>query len=101
MRALDPERLLDERTKPGPDGSGPLRLTPLQLIDRQAALVLPPRVHRHRRVVVLAPNSPMRVAVTATALPAATLARVAPALSVCILDVLRPLQEDRYVSNGS
>ena len=54
-------------TKPGPGGSGPLLLTPLELIDRLAALVPPPRIHRHRYFGVLAPNSPLRAAVTALA----------------------------------
>ena len=47
-----------------------LHLTPLELIDRIAALVPPPRTHRHRYFGVLAPNSPLRAAVTAMA-PAA------------------------------
>jgi hypothetical protein len=33
---------------------------PLELIDRIAALVPPPRTHRHRYFGVLAPNSPLR-----------------------------------------
>ena len=40
--------------KPGPGGSGPQRLTPLELLDRLAALVPPPRIHRHRYFGVLA-----------------------------------------------
>jgi len=40
-----------------------LALTPLQLIDRLAALVPPTRVHRHRYHGVLAPNSPHRTQV--------------------------------------
>jgi hypothetical protein len=49
LRELDPERLLYERTKPGPRGYGPLLLlTLLQLLDRLAALVPPQRIHRHR-----------------------------------------------------
>jgi hypothetical protein len=47
-----------------------LHLTPLELIDRIAALVPPPRTHRHRHFGVLAPNSPLRAAVTALATPA-------------------------------
>ena len=47
-----------------------LHLTPLELIDRIAALVPPPRTHRHRYFGVLAPNSPLRAAVTALAAPA-------------------------------
>jgi hypothetical protein len=47
--------------------SGELVLTPLELIDRIAQLVPPPRTHRHRYYGVLAPNSPLRAAVTAMA----------------------------------
>ncbi|MDP1346729.1 transposase, partial [Klebsiella pneumoniae] len=43
-----------------------------ELIDRIAALVPPPRTHRHRYFGVLAPNSPLRAAVTALAQPAAS-----------------------------
>ena len=42
-------------------------LSPLELIDRIAALVPPPRTRRHRYFGVLAPNSPLRAAVTALA----------------------------------
>lgn len=37
----------------------------LELINGIAALVPPPRTHRHRYYGVLAPNSPLRAAVTA------------------------------------
>jgi len=47
-----------------------LVLTPLELIGRIAALVPPPRTHRHRYFGVLAPNSPLRASVTAMAAPA-------------------------------
>ena len=50
-----------------------LHLTPVELIDRIAALVPPPRTHRHRYFGVLAPNSPLRAAVTAMALAAPAL----------------------------
>ena len=64
------ERLL----RPGSDKRGAkvdeITLTPLELIDRIAALVPPPRTHRHRYFGVLAPNSPLRAAVTALAQPA-------------------------------
>jgi hypothetical protein len=63
--------------KTGPGGNGPQLLTPLQLLDRPASLVPPPRVHRHRCSGVLAPNSPLRAAVTALA-PAASTAPPAP-----------------------
>jgi len=39
--------------------SGELVLTPLELINRIAQLVPPPRTHRHRYYGVLAPNSPL------------------------------------------
>lgn len=48
-----------------------ITLTPLELIDRIAALVPPPRTHRHRYFGVLAPNSPHRDAVTEMAQSAA------------------------------
>jgi len=44
--------------KPQPDGSTQLRLTPLERIERPAALIPPPRLHRHRYHGV--PNSPQR-----------------------------------------
>jgi Putative transposase len=44
-----------------------LTLTPLELNDRIAALVPPPRTHQHRYFGVLAPNSPLRAGVTAMA----------------------------------
>lgn len=44
-----------------------LTLSPLELIERIAALVPPPRTHRHRYFGVLAPNSPLRDVVTAMA----------------------------------
>ncbi len=57
-----------------------LHLKPLELIERIAALVPPPRLHRHRYFGVLAPNSPLRAAVTAMATPAQPVAvRAEPA----------------------
>jgi hypothetical protein len=53
LRELGSERLLYEVTKPGPGGGGSLRLTPLEMIDPIAALVPPPRFHRHRYVSLL------------------------------------------------
>ena len=53
-----------------PGGSVSLMLTPMQLLDRLAALIPPPRKHRHRAYGALAPISPMRAAVTALAQPA-------------------------------
>ena len=69
-------RCAKQHSEPASDRRGPradeLTLTPLELINRIAALVPPPRTHRHRYFGVLAPNSPLRTAVTALALPAAT-----------------------------
>jgi len=73
LHKRDDEHLIYDPPKAGPGGSGPLRLTPLELLDRLAALVPPPRVHRHRYFGVLAPNAPLRAAVTALA-PGATTA---------------------------
>ena len=57
LRELDPERLLYDNPKPGPDARGALILTALELLDRIAALLPPPRIHRRRYFVVLAPNA--------------------------------------------
>ena len=57
-----------QHSEPGSDKRGTkvdeLHRTPLDLIARIAALVPPPRTHRHRYFGVLAPNSPLRAAVT-------------------------------------
>ena len=67
-------RCAKQHSEPGSDKRGAkvdeITLTPLELIDRLAALVPPPRTHRHRYFGVLAPNSPLRAAVTAFATPA-------------------------------
>ena len=57
--------------KPGPGGSVSLMLTPMQLLVRLVVLIPPLRTHRHCYIGVLAPNSPLRAAVTALAQPAA------------------------------
>ncbi len=72
LRQLDGEQLSFDNPKSGPGGSGPQILTPLKLLDRLAAVVPPPRVHRHRYFGVLAPHSPLRSAVTALARVATT-----------------------------
>ena len=50
-----------------PDGQTVLYLTPLEFLDKLAVLIPPPRKHRHRYHGVLAPNAPLRQAVTAYA----------------------------------
>jgi hypothetical protein len=66
-REIDAEHLVYESIKPGPGGSVSLMLTPLELIERLAALIPPPRRHRHRYYGVLAPNASLRGQVTALA----------------------------------
>ena len=67
-------RCAKQHSEPGSDKRGAkvdeITLTPLELIDRIAALVPPPRTHRHRYFGVLAPNSPLRAAAVAMATPA-------------------------------
>ena len=67
-------RCAKQRSEPTSEKRGAkadeLNLTALELIERIAALVPPPRTHRHRYFGVLAPNSPLRAAVTALAAPA-------------------------------
>jgi hypothetical protein len=60
--------------KPDPRGRSVLTLTPLELIQFLAALIPPPRVHRHRYAGVPAPNSPLRHQVIVSAGPAGILA---------------------------
>jgi hypothetical protein len=54
LREVDAEHLAYDGAKPGPGGSLTLRLTPLELLERLAALIPPPRRHRHRYFGVLA-----------------------------------------------
>jgi hypothetical protein len=64
-------RCAKQHSAPASDRRDPradeLALTPLELINRIAALVPPPRTHQHRYYGALAPNSPLRAAVTALA----------------------------------
>ena len=69
-----------------------LVLTPLELITKIAALVPPPRAHRHRYYGVLAPNAPLRAAVTALA-PAA----VPPAPTIATHEEPRHRAVARYL----
>jgi len=71
LERLDAEHLVYRLPKPQRDGTTALTLTPLELIDHLAALIPPPRLHRHRYHGVLAPNSPLRAAATAYGLDAA------------------------------
>ena len=79
LEELDQHRLIYRLPKPGPDGRTQLILSPLELIERLAALVPPPRQHRHRYYGVLAPNAPLRAAVTALA-PESSAAQLPPSV---------------------
>ena len=89
-------RCAKQRSESGSDKRGAkvdeLRLTPLELIDCIAALVPPPRTHRHRYFGVLAPNSPLRAGVTAFAAPAqqATAEPAQPGTGVGVPGVVVP-----------
>jgi hypothetical protein len=65
LELLDAERVVYRLPKPQRDGTTALTLTPLELIDHLAALIPPPRRHRHRYHGVLAPNAPLRAAAIA------------------------------------
>ena len=65
LNLLDTERVVYRLPIPQRDGSTALTVTPLELIDHLAALIPPPRQHRHRYHGVLAPNSPARAPATA------------------------------------
>jgi Putative transposase/Transposase zinc-binding domain len=67
LQEHDAGHLLYRCPKPRPDGPSALVLTPLALIGKIAALLPPPRMHRHRYYGVLAPHAPLRAAVTALA----------------------------------
>jgi hypothetical protein len=75
----DRYRLIYHLPKPGPDGRTQLVLSPLELIEHIAARVPPPRQHRHRYFGVLAPNAPLRAALTALAPQAVATHPSAPA----------------------
>ena len=48
LEQLADDQLVYRFPRPQPDGRTELRLTPLELIERLAALIPPPRLHRHR-----------------------------------------------------
>ncbi|MBK6735769.1 MAG: transposase [bacterium] len=67
---LNEQTLVYSLRRPTADGRTELQLTPIELLDRLAQLVTPPRLHKHRYCGVLAPNAALRAAVTASAGPA-------------------------------
>ena len=62
-------RLVYRLLEPDRHGRQELRLTPLELLDRLARLVPPPRIHRHRYHGVLAPNARLRSTVISIGRP--------------------------------
>jgi hypothetical protein len=62
-------RLVYRLPEPDMHGRHELRLTPLELLDRLARLVPPPRIHRHRYHGVLAPNARPRSTVVSIGRP--------------------------------
>ena len=79
LERLAHDQLVYRFPRPQPDGRTELRLTPLELIERLAALIPRPRLHRHRYHGVLAPNAPLRAQVIALARqPPASLPQAAP-----------------------
>jgi hypothetical protein len=62
LELLDDECVVYRLPKPQRDDTTALSLPPLELIDHRAALIPPPRRHRHRYHGVLAPNSPLHSA---------------------------------------
>ena len=61
------ERLIYTFDKPRPDGSWQLTLTPLELLDRLARFIPPPRRHLHRYHGAFAPHAALRTQVAARA----------------------------------
>jgi hypothetical protein len=60
LEQVNAQEIISRLPKPRRDGRTALSLTPLELIDHLAALIAPPRRHRHRYHGGLAPNSPLR-----------------------------------------
>jgi hypothetical protein len=73
LSRADPDTVVYSLKRPDPRGRTVLYLTPIELLKRLAALIPPPRVHRHTYSGVLAPHSPMRKQVIESAGPAGTL----------------------------
>ena len=65
LELIDEQQVIYRLPRTQRDGTTALSLTPLELIDHLAALIPPPRRHRHRYHGVLAPNSPLRAAAVA------------------------------------
>jgi len=73
LHRLDDQRVLYELPAGDVHGRDVIVLTPFEFLDRLCLLIPHPRVHRHRYHGVLAPNSPLRSKVIASAGPTAAL----------------------------
>jgi Putative transposase len=62
LEQLGDDQLVYRFPRPQPDGRTELSLTPLGLIERLAALIPPPRLHRHRYQGVLVEEELLKVA---------------------------------------
>ena len=96
LRQIDAEHLVYESVKSGHGGSVGLLLTPLERLERLAALIPPPRRHRHRYYGVLAPNAPRRAAVTGE-VPAAEQGAAVPNTPAEVADEPLHRRAARYV----
>lgn len=65
LELIDEQQVIYRLPRTQRDATTALSLTPLEPIDHLAALIPPPRRHRHRYRGVLAPNSPLRAAAVA------------------------------------
>jgi len=66
-RTTSPDILIYKLKKPTYKGQTKLILSPLEFVDKIVKLIPPPKIHRHRYIGVLAPNSPHRKQVIAQA----------------------------------
>ncbi len=64
IEQVNEDRIVYRLPEPQRNGRTALSLTPLEFIGHLAALIPPPRLHRHRYHGVLAPNAPLRLAAT-------------------------------------
>jgi len=76
-------RLLYQFPRPTPDGRTQIVLSPLQLLERLARFVPPPRIHRHRYHGALAPHARLRPAVIAIGTPVLQSEASAPLKPAC------------------
>jgi hypothetical protein len=60
LQRAGPQRVLYQLPKPDLNGNSPIVLDPLELLDRLAELIVPPRHHRHTYWGALAPPSALR-----------------------------------------